>query len=188
MDYLIGKVIKIQNEEIILENNNQGFKFIFINLKNQKIVVDENIKLYVVDFETEFQKYSYGFLDEKLRDAFNDLVQIRTVGPKTAVNILEKFELDVWMQIIEKQDFEKILSIRGIGTFTAKNILFELNKKYFNYEFNNKQLDVYNALEKMGYKKKEIFSVIKLIDPKLSLDELLKNSLKKLSQLNYEQL
>ncbi|PPE05173.1 Holliday junction branch migration protein RuvA [Williamsoniiplasma lucivorax] len=186
MDYLKGKITKIKNDEIVLENNDQGFKFHLINLNQDTFLINQTIKLYITVFETEFQKESYGFIDEELRDAFADLVQVRTVGSKTAINILEKFTIDQWMQIVEKQDFEKILSIKGIGTFTAKNILFELNKKYFHYEMNNKQLDVYNALEKMGYKKKEIFSVIKLLDPKLNLEEMTKISLTKLSQLNYE--
>ena len=154
----------------------------------------------------------YGFLDEREKFLFCELIKISGFGPKLGLAILSHLSIEQFLQSIMLQDISKLVGIPGVGQKTAQRLMVEMqnkinSKKFINIfkdinEFNNDQTllieqDVINdaeeALISLGYKQKEAMLSIKAIindyknnnkqvNTSISSEQLIKLALKSLSK------
>lgn len=178
--YLKGTIQKLTPSQLIIENRGIGYQFIIFhyNLFPKEGI----ITVYQSSIVNEYEEETYGFPNHLLRDYFNDLIAIKTVGPKTAALILTKFTPESWNLLIQNQDLDQLLTIKGIGLLTAKLILKTLNVKYFGLKLNNNQNAVLNAFVKIGYSQKTIYPLIQKLDTNLDLETLTFETWKQLQQ------
>ncbi len=183
-----GKLIKKENLKAIIYVNgiifditvplstleqlpNEGDVFLFVEL----VIGEKSVKL-------------YGFLTEDEKKLFNELRKISKIGAQTALAILSNITVSEFYEAIEKQDKELLISIPGIGKKTALSIIVEMASKLPKQDqfIPNIVKDTIDTLINLGFTKNsasEIVTKIYQSNPNISLEELIKESLKKLKNV-----
>ena len=128
--YLFGKIILKKEKFIILEVNNIGYK---VFLSRQTLLrlpeIGGSIKLFTFQNIKEEVLDLYGFLAYEELEFFEALMDIRGVGPKSALDISALGSLDKIKDRILKQDEKIFEGIPGIGSKKAMTIILELTGK-----------------------------------------------------------
>ena len=128
--YLSGKLILKRDKFIILEVNNVGYK---VFLSRQTLLrlpeIGENIKVFTYQNVKEEALDLYGFLVYDTLEFFETLMEIRGVGPKSALDISDLGSLDKIKDRILRQDEKIFEGIPGIGSKKAMTIILELTGK-----------------------------------------------------------
>jgi len=189
ISYLKGTLIKRSPSQVIIEVGGVGFG-VFVPLSVFYRLPEEGkeVAIYVCSYLQKDQISLYGFLSSEERDLFEILLSVRGIGPKMALNLLSGMEMDELKSALIKGDKERICKIPGIGRKTAERMIFELKDKLIVERSKTQALhphfeDALFALMKLGYTKKEAkMALQRVIEEKetLSLEELLKETLKKL--------
>ena len=128
--YLAGKIILRKDKFIILETGGVGYK-VFLSQQNlQKLPeLGADIKLFCFQNVREDALDLYGFLTDKEMDFFEVLMEIRGVGPKSALDIASLGSLEKIKDRILAGDVKIFQGIPGIGTKKAMTIILELTGK-----------------------------------------------------------
>ena len=130
VSYLNGKIILKRDKFIILEVNNIGYK---VFLSRQSMIrlpeIGGNIKVFTYQNVKEEALDLYGFLAYEELEFFETLMDIRGVGPKSALDISALGSLDKIKDRILKQDEKIFEGIPGIGSKKAMTIILELTGK-----------------------------------------------------------
>jgi Holliday junction DNA helicase RuvA len=130
ISYLNGKIILKRDKFIILEVNNIGYK---VFLSRQTLLklpeIGGTIKLFIYQNVKEEALDLYGFLTYEELEFFETLMDIRGVGPKSALDISALGSLDKIKDRILKQDEKIFEGIPGIGPKKAMTIILELTGK-----------------------------------------------------------
>ena len=135
----------------------------------------------------------FGFISKDELEMFLHLTSVSTIGPKTALGILSSLSVNEIKNAILNNDINKLTVAKGIGKKSASRIILELVDKVKKMNFVpieksedvsvvNEDFDVAKeALLNLGYQKNDIDRVLlELKDNELSLEELIKESLKRL--------
>ena len=128
--YLNGRIILKKDKFIILEVNGIGYK-VFLNRQTLLTLpeIGEPIKLFTYQNVKEEALDLYGFLNYEGLEFFEALMDIRGVGPKSALDISALGSLDKIKDRILKQDEKIFEGIPGIGSKKAMTIILELTGK-----------------------------------------------------------
>ncbi len=130
ISFLEGKIILKKEKFIILEVNGVGYK---VFLSRQTLLrlpeIGENLKLFTYQNVKEEALDLYGFLAYEGLEFFETLMDIRGVGPKSALDISDLGSLDKIKERILRQDEKIFEGIPGIGSKKAMTIILELTGK-----------------------------------------------------------
>ena len=139
----------------------------------------------------------YGFVTERERHTFMQLINISGIGPKLALTILSGINPDKLKDRIVAGDVSSLTSVPGVGAKTAKRIIIELKEKFIKIDdedslgFKDELIgesilfrDTLNALTSLGYKSRYARKVLDDLDNNGELRGELESVIKKaLSQL-----
>ena len=138
----------------------------------------------------------FGFYSLQERDIFQLMISVSGIGPKIAMNILSGIAAQELLQAISSSDLGKLVSVPGVGKKMAERLVLELKEKVMKKMIADQipitddrhkasQLikeDVLSALINLGYKnnmaKDALDKVMQLSKDELTLDQLLKKTLK----------
>ena len=177
IEYIKGKVLKLDEFSIIVEIGNFGLKILTPSNFN-----GEESKVYIYHQIKENEIVLYGFKTLKERDIFLKLININGVGVKQALKILKNFSVEEIEEAVKVKNIKLFQQVSGIGKKLAQRIILELTDSL---EFQNKDdmdKELLEALLEFGYKKDEAKTVLKEIPKNLSIEERLKEALKLLSK------
>ena len=158
MLYKLGKVINKGKTYLIFESNYEG---IIIHVTNvDKFEVDKFQKIFIYDYCNEYVHNYYGFKEFKERILFEDLLTIQGIGPKTALSILTKHWEEI-IDLIASGDYDGLAKIPYVGLRTARQIVFDFQKKYQNFAINSKhesknKIEVFKTLKTLGFNQEQI--------------------------------
>ena len=132
----------------------------------------------------------YGFLSQKERVAFRELIRISGVGPKLALSVLSGMSADELAQCIVMQDAGQLTRVPGIGKKTAERLLLELKGRFADAlpqaggvsASAGVAHDALGALLALGYSEKEALPALKQLPEGLSLEESIRQALKLLAR------
>lgn len=131
----------------------------------------------------------FGFLSEKERAAFRELIRITGVGPKLALSVLSGMNVDELAQCVALQDATRLTRVPGIGRKTAERLLLELKGKLADAlpgggtpAAGGVATDALHALLALGYAEKEALPALKQLPEGLSLEEAIRRALKLLAK------
>ena len=140
----------------------------------------------------------YGFANLQEKELFLKLIGLSGIGPKNALNILSGVSVNDFKKFILDSDVKSLKRLPGIGEKTARRIIIELKDKFTEKELSEltgntiisekykslaKESTI--ALESLGFKRTNINEIVnKLIqeNPEITIEEIVKVSLKKLSK------
>ena len=192
--YLKGNLIQKSTNQAILDVGGVGYRvWIPLSTYLQLGILNENTELFIYTHLTDNSLSLYGFSTEEEREIFLKLISISGIGPKLALNILSGIEASDLEDAIRQSDVARISLIPGIGKKTALRIAVELQEKLEKKEralvasgFEEKE-DLISALMNLGFKRKEVETVVDEAIKSLSLEagfeKLLRDSLKRMAKL-----
>lgn len=167
----------------------------YYNLPN----VQDSLTLSIHTHVREDAIQLFGFSTPQEKDAFVLLLSVSGIGPKSALGILSALPVSDLVSAIQSGDVEKLETVPGIGKKSAGRLVLELKDKLIklhpalvpsdaqllkgrDVEFD----DALSALTNLGYRTsdaKEALKAVQQLRPgPLTLQELIRESLKKLAR------
>ncbi len=193
ISYIIGDVRAINEEDFIIENNNMGYQ-IKTSLSTLALIeLNNEYKIYTSLQVREDDMSLYGFYSKEELEMFLLLTSVSSIGPKNGITILSSLGVEEIKLAIVNNDIDALTKAKGVGKKTASRIILELMDKVKVMSMadkastsapisKNEDIDVAKeALLNLGYAQNDIAKVLaELKDTNLSLEELIKESLKRL--------
>lgn len=71
----------------------------------------------------------YGFIDERDRELFRQLIRVSGVGPKLALTILSGMDSASFARCVQRDDISSLVALPGVGKKTAERLLVEMRDK-----------------------------------------------------------
>lgn len=128
--YIEGKIILRKDKFVILETGSVGYRVFLSRVTLSKLPENsDNLKLFCFQNVKEDALDLYGFLTYDELEFFETLMEIRGVGPKSALDIASLGSLAAIKDRILKQDEKIFAGIPGIGLKKAQTIILELTGK-----------------------------------------------------------
>ncbi|WP_185866819.1 Holliday junction branch migration protein RuvA [Blattabacterium cuenoti] len=199
--HLRGKLIEKNPSSLIIDCNGVGY-YLHISSYTYSFLLEEEgkeISIYTYLFIKENQHVLYGFFERVERKIFSHLISVNGIGPSSAITLLSSLTPHEIEESIYKEDLEVFNQVKGIGRKTAQRIIIELKdkissipsiilKKGKNVNFFDKtptfiKKEALSALIVLGFSPKESKKVLENIldkNPELTVENLIKESLKKL--------
>jgi Holliday junction DNA helicase RuvA len=193
--YLNGKLVFKDPTYVIIDVGGIGYH-VKISLQTfSKIKDEEQIRLLTFLHIKEDAHTLYGFSEESEKRLFLLLISINGVGANTGLMILSSLSTEEVEHAILSADVATIQAVKGIGAKTAQRIILELKDKVgkagspgsttplgFLKGGNKIREEALQALITLGFPKalaeKNITSVLKKTNGEISLEDLIKASLK----------
>lgn len=91
------------------------------------------VQLFTQLFVREDKLLLYGFDQEESLKAFHLLLDIPGIGAKTALSVLNTFDIPSLLQIVRQQNSQALTQVPGVGANTAKKIIPYLADKFKNW-------------------------------------------------------
>ncbi|MCI9121453.1 MAG: Holliday junction branch migration protein RuvA [Oscillibacter sp.] len=142
----------------------------------------------------------YGFATQRELRSFRLLLGVSGVGPKAALAILSSGTPESLAMAIVTGDEKSLTAAPGVGKKIAQRIILELKDKMAKETggeldfskgkgsasptpFTSKASEAAQALAVLGYTSQETSAALKGLDPELSLEELIRQALKRMAKL-----
>lgn len=163
--FVQGTVRMIRSETIVLDVQGVGYEVYVSRPEAQKLGAD--LFLYTYQHVREDAISLFGFEKEKDYEVFMRLINVRGVGPKSALNILGAISGTQMIEAIENDDIQRLKSLPGIGAKTAGQIVLDLKGKFVAIDTKEVVSDnptwneTQDALLSLGYKVNQLTAVKK---------------------------
>lgn len=129
--YIQGKILDISEHSVlILPHSGVGYEVHINELTYSKVVMQEDIDLYVYHHISESTQALYGFIEKEEKDVFLELIKISGIWGKVALSILS-LGIDYIVQAVQNDDKKAVEQIKWIGKKMAEKIILELKDKSF---------------------------------------------------------
>lgn len=141
----------------------------------------------------------YGFIHERDRSLFRQLIKISGVGPKLALTILSGMDSASFARCVQRDDISALVALPGVGKKTAERLLVEMRDKLQDWLVQDGGdsagdgltlapvadivADAEGALIALGYKPQEASRVVAAVndDDVTNSEELIRRSLKSMA-------
>ncbi len=187
---LIGNITYSGDKFIILNVGGVGYK-IFTTAESKLFLSknQEGSTLWTHLVVKEDALDLYGFTTQIELDFFELLITVSGIGPKSALGILSLAGIETLRKSISSNNTEYLIKIAGIGKKSAEKIVLELKDKIGKLgetlpgQDLDKEADVLNALQALGYSTKEAHEALKKIPSEITdVSEKIKQALKQLGK------
>jgi len=110
-------------------------------------------------YHREDQMKLFGFIDERRRNTFLELLKVEGIGPKGALKIMSGISQDDLERALENADLARLEAVPGLGKKTAQKMLLSLKGKLIASQSSSSVPSPYNdlveALVGMGYDRRQ---------------------------------
>ena len=140
----------------------------------------------------------YGFIDERDRALFRQLIRVSGVGPKLGLTILSGMDANSFARCVQRDDISALVALPGVGKKTAERLLVEMRDKLKDWlgqleegagvtgtampidSVSDRVADAESALIALGYKPAEAAKVVAAVndDSVSDSEELIRRALK----------
>ncbi|WP_346670502.1 Holliday junction branch migration protein RuvA [Faecalicoccus acidiformans] len=188
--FLQGIIRLIRTDSIVLDVQGVGYEVYINNPFSQKL--GDELFVYTYQHVREDAILLYGFLKEKDYEVFMRLINVKGIGPRTALNLLGSCSGEQMIQAIEEDDIKRLKALPGIGAKTASQIVLDLKGKFVVESSQSSNLNNPNweeckeALLALGYRANQISAIQKELvsQEDLGVDEMLRKALGILAKRN----
>ena len=189
--YINGEYVQNGENFIVVEAGGVGYKIYTSAIAMSKMPeAGKKVKVYTHFYVREDTQDLYGFPEQDELFMFLNLISVSGVGPKAALAILSvATPSDIALAIMTK-NIKIITKAAGVGPKLAERIILELKNKiknidalpeeYSDIEINDTSSEAISALVVLGYSEQEAKKAVGLSDSKKSVEEIVKEALKKL--------
>lgn len=186
--HISGTVFDIKPSKVIVKSGGIGFVIHSTLSFIERLRTGTEASFWTHTAVRETSIDLYGFETEEELRIFELLISVSGVGPKSALAILGVAGVARIQEAVGTNDTSALTKISGIGRKTAEKIVLELNGKItwsgkVGEKINTEDVDVFEALQSLGYREKDIQEAIKNI-PKdtVGANDKIKYALKQLGK------
>ncbi len=169
--FLRGKLLSIEEESILIDVQGVGYEVICPNPYIFQSDVQKELFIYTYHHVREDLQQLYGFKDKDEKLLFTKLISVSGIGPKSAISILAKADVQDFIAAVEREDEKYLTQFPGVGKKTARQIILDLKGKLTEHftlphetgsimESNAILVEVKEALVGLGYKERELGEVL----------------------------
>lgn len=193
ISYIKGKLEAKNLDSVIIDVGGIGYKiFMSVNSMDRLGEAGTDVKVYTYMRVREDDVSLYGFCSNEELKMFEQLLGVSGVGAKSALSILANISPSSFALAIITGDINTLKGLPGIGAKSAQRMILELKDKMKTQEAietevvpvqttvkNDKAKDASEALQVLGYAKRDIELVMSKINTEeLSVEEIIKQGLK----------
>lgn len=198
---LTGVLVTKDPARLVLDVHGIGFE-VWIPLSTYFALpaLQATLTLHIFTQQGEDATHLFGFLTSAEKQAFALLTKISGVGGKLALSVLSTLSIPDLAQAVLTNDIETLASVRGVGKKSAGLMALALKDKIADLQGGDRdhhdpavsaslqasKQDAISALVNLGYRPKEVKQAIDTVSrassQTLSLDELIREGLKRLSK------
>ena len=197
ISYIKGNLEAKNLDNVVIDVGGIGYKiFMSINSIERIGEIGTVVKVHTYMRVREDDVSLYGFCTNEELRMFEQLIGVSGVGAKSALTILSNISPSSFALAIISGDVNTLKSLPGIGAKSAQRMILELKDKMKTQDAieteimpiktvvaNDKTRDAVEALQVLGYARKDIDLAISNIDTKdLSVEEIIKQGLKYLGR------
>ena len=193
ISYIRGKLEAKNLDSVIIDVGGIGYK---INMSTNSMdrlgETGTEVKVYTYMREREDDISLFGFCTNEELKMFEQLLGVSGVGAKSALSILANISPSSFALAIITGDINTLKGLPGIGAKSAQRMILELKDKMKTQEAietevtsvqviakNDKTKDVIEALQVLGYSRKDIeLAMAKINTEELTVEEIIKQGLK----------
>ncbi len=197
--YIKGNLEEKTSTYVVIEANGIGYKIFMSQTAIDELgVLDNQVKVYTHYHVREDDVSLYGFKTNEELKMFELLLSVSGIGAKSAIIMLSNITPSSFALAVITNDIEKLTKIPGVGPKSAQRIILELKDKLKTSEVisksknskiintvaeNNNQEDAIQALQVLGYTRKDIERALDKIDKTdLLVEDIIKKGLQQLSK------
>jgi Holliday junction DNA helicase, RuvA subunit len=196
-EYLKGKVAYKKPDYLAIDVNGVGYK-VDISLRTfDQVAIGDDVTFYIYNYIKEDTYKLVGFLDERERLVFDLLLKVKGIGITLALSVMSTFDIDTIRDLVSNDDYKNLKKVPKMGEKKAQQFILDIkgklkildklttrdqNEKVGNYLEIEEEL--YDALEGLGYSKKEIGSFVTREELKefTTIEEAVKTVLRKINK------
>ena len=192
--YVKGILENKSNDYVIIDVSGVGYKVYMSEAGMDKLGnIGDTVKIHTYHRVREDDISLFGFNTAEELRMFELLISVSGVGAKTALVMLACVPPSEFAIAVISNDISKLTKIPGIGAKSAQRIVLELKDKLKKDENINKVEDIkvkqaekddntiqdaINALQVLGYNRKEIEKAIEKLDTQnMSVEDIIKKGL-----------
>lgn len=190
--YIKGELVHTENAVAVIDVGGVGYKLSVsaTTIGELATVKDKSsVRLYTHMAVREDAVELFGFYTLEELSLFRLLITVSGVGPKAAMAVLSSFTPERFAIAVGNEDIKALSKANGVGAKTAARIVLELKDKVAKQISSSKTADIpsygglsdaQNALMVLGYTKAEASNALKGMPVTMSLEDMIKEALKKL--------
>jgi len=192
INYLEGKIIFKGEKFIILDVNGVGYKVFLsqkvlhkISQKDKELNpirskelnasalssprTSNGVKIFCYLNVKENALDLYGFLTHKELEFFETLINIRSIGPKAALEIASVASMEKIKEAIESEDEEIVRELFNVGKKKAQLLILELSKKIKEKpkEKSVPEDEAFQALVNLGFSRDRVKSALSKVSKEI---------------------
>lgn len=202
--YIKGELAQKQIGYIVIDVGGLGYKVFMSETAIEDIGnIGEQIKVHTYYKVSEDDISIFGFKTQEELRLFELLISVSGIGAKTAIAMLGCIEPSQFAIAVISNDIDTLRKIPGVGPKSAQRIVLELKDKLKKEQqiseltnatleqknkvkkvivADNKVQEATDALQVLGYTRKDIENVLEEIDlQSLSVEDIIKKALRELS-------
>ena len=193
ISYLKGNLEAKNLDSVVIDVGGIGYKIYMSASSMDKLgEVGNIVKVHTYMRVREDDVSLYGFCTNEELKMFEQLIGVSGVGAKSALTILANISPSSFALAIISEDVKTLKELPGIGAKSAQRMILELKDKMKTQDAieedivlakpevkDSKARDAIDALQVLGYARKDIEAVISRINTDdLSVEEIIKQGLK----------
>ncbi len=188
--YIKGTLVYTDPSSAVIDTGGVAYKMtVSTSTLSQIASLKNDVKLYTYMAVREDAVDLFGFYTLEELSLFKLLITVSGVGPKAAMGVLSAFTPERFAIVVGSEDVKALSKANGVGAKTAARIILELKDKVAKEMTSSKAspiqaggdfADAQNALMVLGYTKAEAVKALSGVSPALSLEDMIKEALKKL--------
>ncbi len=171
---LEGRLHRIDPGTVLVDTGGVAYR-VAITLRTYQELADEDAAALWVHTQVRDDAIDlFGFSDRRDLEAFERLIAVAGVGPRTALGVLSGLTADELVRAVDSGDAARIQQIPGIGRKTADRIILELKDKLVAATSitGDRRGDAVSALVNLGYAQRDAARAVDTVWPEAQDDEL----------------
>ncbi len=176
--YIIGSVKYLTSNYIVLDNHGIGYIIFVPNPYAYEEGREYTVYTHQYINETENALYGFKTLEEK--DLFLKLINVKGLGPKTAIPMLATGSVNGIADAIERENILYLKKFPKVGDKLARQMILDLKGKLGSIDaaLEDNTDELIEVLENLGYKIVDIKRILPKVDRSLSIENQIKEALK----------
>lgn len=126
---LSGTVLEREAKALVVDVNGVGYRVRVLSSLLERSRRGEEMALRIYHHITDGAEELFGFAEREDLAFFELLLLVPSVGPRTAMNILDAAPPRVLEQAVAEEDITVLTKVSGVGRKTAERILVELKER-----------------------------------------------------------
>lgn len=166
--FLRGKLVGKASSNALIDIQGIGYQVeISANTFAQLPSLEQTVTLQIYHHITENEQRLFGFYTEDEKRLFQQLITVKSIGPKLGLSILSGMEPRQIIEAIQYGNHKSLAGINGVGKKTAERLVLELKDNMGDISVDEMEpeplagnaqhttQEVIAALESLGYSSRE---------------------------------